>query len=104
MWAGDLEWLADDGTPVVTNWTGYSLTAHFSLRDNSGGPSSTRLHAQTVEFLSRTQLAQIVLTVASAVTARWPVGAVILVDVVMLDPAGVQTTTNTFAIETEGRA
>lgn len=96
----DISWGGIVERTGVTDFTGYVLKAQFRLRDPASGAVSTLLADATIEWLDEVE-GTFLLTVARAITATWPSGATVLMDVSVLDADGARVRTETVEFKTE---
>ncbi len=96
----DISWGGIVERTGITDFTGYILKAQFRLRDPASGAVSTLLADATIAWLVEAE-GSFLLTVPRAVTAAWPAGATVLLDVSVLDPSGARVRTETVEFKTE---
>lgn len=96
----DIVWAGQITRTGVTDFTGYILTSQIKLKDPSTGALSTLLGTATVAWLDAVA-GTFSYSVSRTVTATWPAGACLLLDVKVATPDAKWVRTETAEFETE---
>lgn len=96
----DIEWAGALTRAGVSDHTGHALKAQFRSRNQVSGQMGVLLADAMITWLD--EVAGLFhLSVARALTATWPAGIDVLLDVSVLDPDGKRIRTETVTFKTE---
>jgi hypothetical protein len=96
----DISWLGEIKREGITDYTGYTLTAEFRLKDTTTGAPGGLQATADIDWIS-TAAGTFSLKVPRADTASWPVNACILVDIRIAAPDNTWLRTETAEFMTE---